>query len=56
MADAEDIRKEMVTNFGLEGATSYKEFVAWCVVERQDEGEYTKMMEVFLWYCEKHLA
>ena len=49
-----DIRKEMIANFQLEEAMPYKEFVEWCVKEHRNEGEYTKMLEVFFWYCEKY--
>jgi hypothetical protein len=53
-ARAEDVRKEMVANFQLKEPMSDDEFATWCTTEDKVGGEYTKMMEVFLWYCRKH--
>jgi hypothetical protein len=53
----EDVRREMMANFQMEeAATPYDRFKAWCTEEHSDRGEYTKMLEVFVWYCEKVLA
>jgi hypothetical protein len=49
-------REEMMAHFQLEGAMSYDEFVAWCRKTEPGKGEYTKMLEVFLWHCEKLLG
>jgi len=54
--DAGGVRSEMMENFKLEGATSYDKFMAWCKKEDSHAGEFTKLLEVFLWYCEKYLA
>jgi len=32
------------------------DFGAWCNTEHPELGEHIKMLEVFLWYCERHLS
>jgi Helicase conserved C-terminal domain len=50
------VREEMLAAFQLKGVTAYDEFVAWCTQEHAWNGEFTKMLEVFLWYCRKCLT
>jgi hypothetical protein len=53
----EGVQEEMVTEFdGLREITTGFEFAQWCAEEHLEDGEYTKMLEVFLWYCEKRLG
>jgi hypothetical protein len=42
-----------VVEFGLDQAMTYKEFTTWCIqsAEHSKADKYTKMLEVFLWYC-----
>ena len=49
------VREKMISNFRLEMAMSYDKFRKWCTEEYSDKGEYTKMLEVFLWYCNEQL-
>jgi hypothetical protein len=45
------LQEEMLAAFGLD--RDYGKFVAWCKEEHAQRGEFTKMLEVFLWYCKK---
>jgi hypothetical protein len=52
----EGVRMQMISDFMLEEAMTYEQFVVWCSEDLSHIGEYTKMLEVFLWYCEMRLG
>lgn len=46
-------RAALIDHFGLPRSMTYQDFCQWAT--REDDGEYYKGLEVFLWYCKRWL-
>lgn len=47
-----EIRRSMLARFNLPATISYSEFGAWIIKADEEAGEFRKLIEVFIWYCE----
>jgi hypothetical protein len=47
------LRDQLVNAFHLAPTLSLADYTEWLAGEDKRAGEYTKLVEVFLWYCDK---
>lgn len=48
------IRERMCSRFSLAPGITFEDFNEWIVIIDSDAGEFTKLLEVFLWFCEEY--
>jgi hypothetical protein len=47
------LQAALLEAFALSSEMTYDDFVEWLALEEKEAGEYFKLLEVFLWYCER---